>query len=115
MSEGRRSLSLPIMVILGGIFLLAAALLLVWQNKPNSPLAGSQTANLDVPFPEIDRVSPANAKIAFDSGTAVFVDVRDAGSYADRHVSGALNIPLDELPDRLGELDPADWIITYCT
>lgn len=115
MSEGRRNLGFPLIVILGGIILLAAGLVLIWQNSTNSPAASPQAAGLDIPFPEIDRVSPVDAKTAFDSGTAVFVDVRNADVYEGRHISGALSIPLSELPDRLGELGQGDWIITYCT
>lgn len=63
----------------------------------------------------VTRVSLTDAKAAFDAKTAVFLDVRDAQSYALAHVPGALNIPLNELEARLGELNPNAWIITYCT
>ncbi len=63
----------------------------------------------------VARVSLADAKSAFDSHTAVFLDVRAAESYAEAHIPGALNIPLDQLEARIGELDPNAWIITYCT
>ena len=55
---------------------------------------------------EVTRLSLEDAKAAFDQKTAVFLDVRDADSYASSHIPGALSIPLSELPDRLGELDP---------
>ena len=64
-------------------------------------------------YPDVPRVSLADAKAAYETGGAVFVDVRDAESYAQSHVPGALSIPLSELPDRMGELNPSDWIITY--
>jgi NADPH-dependent 2,4-dienoyl-CoA reductase/sulfur reductase-like enzyme/rhodanese-related sulfurtransferase len=45
---------------------------------------------------------------------AVLVDVRDARETAGGVIPGALNIPLGELRDRLGEL-PADRpLVTYC-
>jgi 3-mercaptopyruvate sulfurtransferase SseA len=66
-------------------------------------------------FPEVQRVSLADAKTAFDTKTAIFVDVRDADSYADSHIPRALSIPLAELNERLDELNRSDWIITYCT
>jgi 3-mercaptopyruvate sulfurtransferase SseA len=65
--------------------------------------------------PEVERVSLAVAKEAYDARTAVFVDVRALASYNGGHVAGALSIPENELADRLGELKPTDWIITYCT
>jgi rhodanese-related sulfurtransferase len=61
----------------------------------------------------VPRVSLADAKAAYETGGAVFVDVRDAESYAQSHIPGALSIPLSELPNRIGELNPSDWIITY--
>ena len=64
---------------------------------------------------EIPRVSLSDAQAAFEAKGAVFVDVRDATSYAQAHIPGALSIPLGELPSRLDELNPSDWIITYCT
>ena len=45
----------------------------------------------------------------------MFVDVRDIASYQQSHIPGALSIPLDELASRKNELNPNDWIITYCT
>jgi 3-mercaptopyruvate sulfurtransferase SseA len=63
----------------------------------------------------VERVSLADAKAALDAGTAVFVDVRSAAEYEQGHIPGALWIPGTELEDRLGELDPSAWIITYCT
>jgi len=67
------------------------------------------------PAPEVPRVSVGNARAAHELKQAVFVDVRDIGQFAARHVPGALSIPLSELESRLNELDKAQWIITYCT
>lgn len=63
----------------------------------------------------IARVSLTEAKEAFDSRQAVFLDVRAESSYEVSHIPGALSIPLGELEQRLGEMDPESWIITYCT
>jgi rhodanese-related sulfurtransferase len=43
------------------------------------------------------------------------VDVRDTASFQSGHITGALNIPINELQQRYKELNPGDWIITYCT
>jgi rhodanese-related sulfurtransferase/DNA-binding transcriptional ArsR family regulator len=49
-----------------------------------------------------------------ESGEVTVVDVRPAVEYAAGHVPGAVNIPLDQLADRLGEL-PADLeVVAYC-
>ncbi|MEW6404868.1 MAG: rhodanese-like domain-containing protein [Chloroflexota bacterium] len=64
---------------------------------------------------DILRVSLEDAKAAYDSGSAIFVDVRSESSYAEAHIPGALSIPGTLLASRMGELDPGQWIITYCT
>jgi rhodanese-related sulfurtransferase/rubrerythrin len=42
------------------------------------------------------------------------IDVRQPKEYERGHLPGALLIPLDELPDRLHDLDPEKPTITYC-
>ncbi|MBN2909579.1 rhodanese-like domain-containing protein [Polycladomyces sp. WAk] len=40
------------------------------------------------------------------------LDVRKAEEWTKGHIPGAIHIPLDELPLRLGELDPnREWIV----
>jgi len=64
---------------------------------------------------EIQRVTLEESKAAFDNGEAIFVDVRTTSAYQAGHIPGALSIPLAELPTQIDELDPDQWIITYCT
>lgn len=42
------------------------------------------------------------------------VDLRDAESYRAGHIFGAVNIPAEELPDRLRELPRGELIVLYC-
>ena len=42
-----------------------------------------------------------------------FIDVRDKAQYDDRHIEGAVNIPLGTLPARLGEISRTEFIILY--
>lgn len=42
------------------------------------------------------------------------IDVRPAVEFAAGHVPGALNIPLDELEQRLYELDTGQEVVAYC-
>jgi len=73
----------------------------------------------DLPLAEsyVPRVTLDEALVAYDSGAAIFVDVRSRQSFDTGHIPGALSIPLEEM-----EADPAglalpknEWIITYCT
>lgn len=45
---------------------------------------------------------------------AVLLDVRPRQEFESGHLLGAINIPIDELPDRLAELPRDRQIITYC-
>jgi 3-mercaptopyruvate sulfurtransferase SseA len=105
---------IPIFLIMGGgLLLIVAAILLATQKAPAAPTPvvsfGEDT------FPDIPRVSLADAKAGLDAGSAIFVDVRSARAYQAGHITGALSIPLEEMESRLGELDKTEWIVTYCT
>ena len=91
--------------------------MLVSQNRTRQPASQTSVSSghEEESFPEIDRVSLQDAKAAFDSGTAIFVDVRGDQAYDAAHVAGSLSLPLVEIESRLAELDPNQWIITYCT
>lgn len=44
----------------------------------------------------------------------VVVDVRTPAEFAEGHVEGALNVPVDQLPARLSELPADRTVIVYC-
>lgn len=97
--------------LLIGVALIAAILS---ACVPVSPQAEPESPVAEAPG-EVQRVSLEESKAAFDSGEAVFLDVRSASSYAASHIPGALSIPLADVQARIDELDPNQWIITYCT
>ena len=112
--NGRPRLSAgPIILIGAGVLILLAVLVFQLSNLPTT--TAPQSSAFSEPYPEVVRVSLADAKIAFDNHSAVFLDVRDNGTYGSDHISGALNIPLADLPARMSELPKDRWIITYCT
>lgn len=46
---------------------------------------------------------------------AKLVDVRSAAEYDEKHIDGAINIPVDELASRAGELGSKDQpVVLYC-
>lgn len=106
---------MPLILIGGGLILVISILL--WQalsGAPQNPSA-KPTVNINIPYSNVPRVSLADAKASFDNKSAVFVDVRDLDVYNADHIPGALNIPLGEFDARYSQLDPNQWIITYCT
>ena len=100
-----------ILILIGGVLMLGAVLAIVFL--PRAPQEAAQSSPIPANTSEITRIQPEEAKIAFDSGEAVFVDVRPEEYYSVSHIPGALSIPLAELPSRLDELDQKDWIILY--
>lgn len=44
----------------------------------------------------------------------ILLDVRTQLEYENGHIPGAINIPVDELRDRLQELDPKKLVVEYC-
>ena len=73
----------------------------------------------DLPLTEADvpRVTAEGAKLAFDNGEAVIVDVRSAEFYAAGHAAGAISISLDQFENNIDNvpLKKDQWIIPYCT
>ena len=49
-----------------------------------------------------------------ENGRLVLVDVRTPQEYAGGHISGAVNIPVDDLRSRLGELPHDREVAVYC-
>jgi adenylyltransferase/sulfurtransferase len=65
-----------------------------------------------MPIPEIE---PLELKRRQDSGESVNVlDVREPWEIAIASLAGTINIPLNELPQRLQELDPKTELIVMC-
>lgn len=46
--------------------------------------------------------------------SVTLLDVRPAAEFVQGHLPGAINIPLEELQQRLGELSPSQEVIAYC-
>lgn len=65
----------------------------------------------------IQTLEPQEARewmAARAEGTYTLLDVRQPREYEEAgHLPGALLIPLPELADRLGELDPAKPVLAY--
>lgn len=45
---------------------------------------------------------------------ALIVDVRTPQEFSERHLDGAINVPVDELPGRLEELSGSEKVLVYC-
>lgn len=60
------------------------------------------------------RISGADARQKVASG-ALLLDVRTPGEFASGHIKGAMNIPVQELGSRFGEVGATDRpVVVYC-
>lgn len=84
------------------------------NNPVNAPELPRQTA----PLCAADRgkhsvLSPAEFRERFRAGDCVLLDVRGPAERQAFHIGGR-HIPLDELPQRLAELEGAETVLCYC-
>jgi rhodanese-related sulfurtransferase len=84
----------------------------VWEEKGYPIYAG----------PDYDKtvktsmIKPTVVKVLLDSAPATItvVDVRDSKEFAEGHVPGAINIPVETFASGSGVLDKGKQIIVYC-
>jgi rhodanese-related sulfurtransferase len=58
---------------------------------------------------QLQAASPAGAALA-----PLVIDVRGTREYAASHLAGAVNIPLERLESRMGEVPSDRLVVTYC-
>ena len=63
----------------------------------------------------VERLSPQGYEQQFGAGQQhLLIDVRTTEEFASGHIQGAVNIPVEELPQRLGEVPQESPIVVYC-
>lgn len=61
------------------------------------------------------EISPVDVKKRRDAGEDLFIlDVRQPEEHAICKIAGATLIPMNDIPSRLGELDPDREIVVHC-
>jgi len=73
------------------------------------------SACAEAPAPATISQQDLAARIA-DASAPVIFDVRSEDEFASGHVPGAINLPYDQIADRLADqnLDSDDEIVVYC-
>jgi 3-mercaptopyruvate sulfurtransferase SseA len=97
-------------LIIVGLILIGSATVIGFNFDNLFPAV---TATPPITIQDVPRISPDDAKNAFDAGNAIFVDVRDNQSFSAGHIPGALSIPLNELQNRMDEIPKNTLIIPY--
>ena len=62
----------------------------------------------------LEAVSRDELRRRLAEGATEVLDVRPVVEYRQGHIAGARSIPVDELEERLHELDPTREIVAYC-
>ncbi len=111
MRRNKKRTWLPI-ILMVVVFALSIGGLILAQNLRRARIEdpGDVSSADDVP-----RVTAEEAYQAFNNGGVVIVDTRSEIDYQNQHIAGAVNIPLGDIEERMSELDPNTWVITYCT
>ena len=60
------------------------------------------------------KIDSVQLSVLLEKGKAQLVDIRFKEEYEAWHMPTAINIPLNELPKRLDELDKSKLIVTAC-
>ena len=84
----------------------------VWEEK-GYPIYAGPDYDKNV---QTSKIKPAVVKALLDSApaTVTVVDVRDSKEFAEGHVPGAINIPVETFAAGSGVLDKGKQIIVYC-
>ena len=87
------------------------------ETLPSSHGITSEDPELPLTDAEVPRISVEEARVAFESGAAIIVDVRSPSAFEEGHVVGSVSIPLGQIERDLTSvpLQKDQWIITYCT
>lgn len=66
--------------------------------------------------PTITRIQPQEytAQFASPGGDHLLIDVRTPSEFDSGHIAGAVNIPLDQLENRLAEIPQSQDVVIYC-
>lgn len=68
-------------------------------------------------FDHVDELKPVKRQELLrlvSAGEAVLIDVRPANEYEAGHIAGAINIPLESLPEHLARLPKTREVVAYC-
>lgn len=102
--------------------LITLSLIFIGCGDAAMPLKVEQT-NVPAPAEQVEddhhdsapRIELADAKAAFDDGTAVFIDSRDEAYWKANRIKGSLNMTEANVDKRYSELPKGKKIIVYCS
>lgn len=97
-------------LVLSSIAIFALILVSTGSRRASAFIVISPGLQDDAP-----RISLADAKQAYDDGTAVFFDARTVDAYKEGHVKGAINVGFDNWEKKLKSVPAGKSVIVYCS
>ncbi|MQA62837.1 MAG: metalloregulator ArsR/SmtB family transcription factor [Actinophytocola sp.] len=91
-----------------------AALLTMVRTVADKHLPDVAAASRAFLGEDTDAVSSEELLRRVKTGNVTVIDVRPREEYTAAHIAGAVNLPLDELPDLLEGLPAGQEIVAYC-
>ena len=78
-------------------------------------LVATATLAQDLDSTKVTSISAVELHERRESGAApVVIDVRTPDEYASGHIPGAVNIPFDQVAQRIAEIDAPHGVALYC-
>jgi rhodanese-related sulfurtransferase len=90
-----------LLILVGAVLIVAASV--YWYMLPKA-------ADEDYGDVTVEQA----AELIQEKASLVILDVRTDAEFGDGHIEGAINIPVNELEGRLGELDRGEEMLVYC-
>src|SRR2546423_8775119 len=118
------------LILLSAAIVLSIVVLAACNSTEKSNMASSNSANgsrgssgssattpaaSKVPDDGVRRITLAELRDALDKGTAIVIDTRAAKDYNQGHIKGSINIPVDQVANRINELPRDKTIVAYCS
>ncbi|MEZ5307921.1 MAG: rhodanese-like domain-containing protein [Pyrinomonadaceae bacterium] len=88
------------------------------ESAKNTDLRVENTAVAHDHEDDVDdapRITLEDAKKAFDSGDALFLDTRGETFYANEHIKGAVNVTSGNIDETSKDLPKNKKLIAYCS
>lgn len=112
----KSNLFIPLLIIAVGLILIIGAIFSYFYFQKESPESlNAPTFSVKIPFPYVERIALNDAKEAFDTENAIFIDVRGEPWFGKGHSPGAYSITKEEIAIKTVRFNKNDLIITYCT
>ncbi len=98
-------------VVLSGIWVLVA-----FNRASDAPAAAFTRSDLSAAQrqPAVQSLSPDVYNADFVNTDHILIDVRTPEEFANGHIKGAVNIPLDQISNRISQIPQDKPIVLYC-